>query len=87
MIFVILKRAAMKKKIAITIDEDILAQIDYLVNKAVYPNRSKAIEAAIAEKIDYSRRKRFEIECSNLNPKEEQEFAEWGGFDDWMEKY
>jgi metal-responsive CopG/Arc/MetJ family transcriptional regulator len=77
----------MQKKIAITIDEDILAQIDYLVNNAVYPNRSRAIEAAIAEKIDDYRRKRFEIECANLNPKEEQEFAEWGGFDDWMEKY
>jgi metal-responsive CopG/Arc/MetJ family transcriptional regulator len=77
----------MQKKIAITIDENLLAQIDYLVNKSVYPNRSRAIEAAIAEKIEDYRRKRFEMECANLDPTEEQEFAELGGFNDWMEKY
>lgn len=50
------------------------------VNNAIYPNRSKAIEAVISEKLDDYRRKRFESECMNLNPKEEQEFAECGGF-------
>ena len=38
-------------------------------------------------KRDFLRQKKFEIECNKLNPQEEREFAEWGGFEDWTEKY
>ena len=77
----------MQKKIAITIDENLLAEIDYLVEQKVYPSRSKAIEANLEINRDSLRRRRFEIECAKLNPQEEQEFAELGGFDDWTEEY
>ncbi|MBE9167380.1 CopG family transcriptional regulator [Pleurocapsales cyanobacterium LEGE 06147] len=77
----------MQRKIAITIDEKLLEQIDYLVANSVYPNRSKAISAALEEKQSLLRRQRFEIECAKLDPKEEQELAEWGGFDNWTEEY
>lgn len=77
----------MQKKIAITINENLLVEIDYLVEQKVYPSRSKAIEATLAANRDSLRRQRFEIECTKLNPKEEQEFAEWGGFDNWTEAY
>ena len=77
----------MQKKIAITIDEDLLSEIDYLVEQKVYPSRSKAIEANLEINRDSLRRRRFEIECAKLDPQEEQEFAELGGFDNWTEEY
>lgn len=77
----------MQKKIAISIDENLLAEIDYLVEQKVYPNRSKAIEANLEANRINLRRRRFELECAKLDPKEEQEFAEWGGFDNWTEEY
>jgi metal-responsive CopG/Arc/MetJ family transcriptional regulator len=77
----------MQKKIAITIDENLLAEIDYLVEQKVYPNRSKAIETNLEANRDSFRRQRFEIECAKLDLQEEQEFAEWGGFDNWTEEY
>ena len=77
----------MQKKIAITIDEKLLEEIDYLVTQKIYPNRSKAIEANIEANRDTLRRRRFEIECTKLDPQEEQELAEWGGFDNWTEEY
>lgn len=75
------------KKIAITIDEQLLAEVDALVSAGVYPNRSQAISLALEEKRDILRQKRFEIECNKLDPQEEREFAEWGDFEDWTEKY
>ncbi|MDJ0592000.1 MAG: ribbon-helix-helix domain-containing protein [Pleurocapsa sp. MO_226.B13] len=77
----------MHKKIAITIDEQLLAELDALVAAGVYPNRSQAISLALEEKRNFLRQKRFEIECNKLDPQEEREFAEWGGFEDWTEKY
>lgn len=77
----------MHKKIAITIDEQLLAEVDALVSAGVYPNRSQAISLALKEKRDFLRQKRFEIECNKLDPQEEREFAEWGGFEDWTEEY
>lgn len=78
---------SMHKKIAITIDEQLLAEVDALVLAGVYPNRSQAISLALEEKRDFLRQKKFEIECNKLDPQEEREFAEWGGFEDWTEKY
>ena len=77
----------MQKKIAITIDENLLSEIDYLVEQKVYPSRSKAIEANLEINRDSLRRRRFEIECAKLDSQEEQEFSELGGFDDWTEEY
>ncbi len=77
----------MQKKIAITINENLLSEIDYLVEQKVYPSRSKAIEANLEINRDSLRRRRFEIECAKLDPQEEQEFAELGGFDNWTEEY
>jgi Arc/MetJ-type ribon-helix-helix transcriptional regulator len=77
----------MQKKIAIAIDESLLAEIDYLVEQKVYPSRSKAIEANLEANRNSLRRQRFEIECTKLDPQEEQEFAEWGGVDNWTEEY
>ena len=38
-----------KAKIAITVDEQALAEIDRLVSEGMFPNRSQAIEEAVQE--------------------------------------
>ena len=38
-------------KIAITIDDNTLKQLDILVKSKLFPNRSRAIQEAIAEKL------------------------------------
>lgn len=38
-------------KIAITIDDNTLKPLDFLVKSKIFPNRSKAIQEAVAEKL------------------------------------
>jgi metal-responsive CopG/Arc/MetJ family transcriptional regulator len=38
-------------KVAITIDSETLERVDGLVAKKVFPNRSRAIQSAVAEKL------------------------------------
>ena len=40
-----------RSKVAISLDEFILDRLDKLVKKQVFPNRSQAIEEAVAEKL------------------------------------
>ena len=65
-------------KIAITIDERTLHRLDRLVKDRVFPNRSKAIQAAVEEKIDKLERNRLARECANLDPDLEIAVAEEG---------
>lgn len=65
-------------KIAITIDSETLSRVDGLVSKSVFPNRSRAIQAAVAEKLARMERSRLASECAKLDPKYEQAFAEEG---------
>jgi metal-responsive CopG/Arc/MetJ family transcriptional regulator len=65
-------------KIAITIDRNILKRVDLLVKSRLYPNRSKAIQEAVAEKIKQLENNRLAQECEKLNPKYEQSLAEEG---------
>ncbi len=68
----------MKSKIAITVDEEIVKQLDYLIMQQSYKNRSQAIEEALSEKLDRLKRGRLARECAKLDPVEEQELAEEG---------
>ena len=68
----------MKSKIAITLDEEIVKQLDYLIMQQSYKNRSQAIEEAVSEKLDRLKRKRLAQECAKLDPVEERELAEEG---------
>ena len=43
-----------------------------------FPNRSQAIEIALAEKLDRLERGRLARECAKLNPKEERALADEG---------
>ncbi len=65
-----------RAKIAITVDEQALAEIDRLVRSGAFPNRSRAIEDAVRKHI--TKRSRLVRECAKLDQREEQAFAEEG---------
>lgn len=65
-------------KIAITIDDNTLKQLDVLVKTKLFPNRSRAIQEAITEKLMRLEKRRLAQECSKLDPNFEQSLAEEG---------
>ncbi|MCK6626026.1 MAG: ribbon-helix-helix domain-containing protein [Anaerolineae bacterium] len=65
-------------KVAITIDQTLLAEIDRLVEQKVFPNRSKAVQEAVQDKLARLRRSRLARECAKLDPQAEQALAEEG---------
>ncbi len=65
-------------KIAITIEEETLGKLDRLVSSKVFPNRSKAIQEAIMEKLSRVNRSRLARECAKLDPAVEKAIAEEG---------
>ncbi len=65
-------------KIAITLEKNLLARVDFLVKAHFFPNRSKAIATAVAEKLSRIDQTRLARECSKLNPSFEQAMAEEG---------
>ena len=74
-----------RAKIAITIEESYLKEIDRLVRQGVYPNRSQAIAAAVEARLAAMKQTRLASESSKLTKKEEQAFAEEGltGESEW----
>ncbi|MBI1956327.1 MAG: ribbon-helix-helix protein, CopG family [Acidobacteria bacterium] len=66
------------QKVAITLDEKTLTKLDHLVEAHVFPNRSKAIQEAVEEKLNRLDRRRLARECSKLDPKFEKKLAEEG---------
>lgn len=65
-------------KVAITLDSETLSHVDSLVSKSVFPNRSRAIQLAITEKLARMERSRLASECAKLDPKFEKALAEEG---------
>lgn len=65
-------------KIAITIEEKTLSKLDRLVSDKVFPNRSKAIQEAIQEKLSRVNKSRLARECAKLDPAVEKAIAEEG---------
>jgi Arc/MetJ-type ribon-helix-helix transcriptional regulator len=75
-------------KIAITIDQNTLNRLDLLVKAHMFPNRSRAIQAAVSEKLERIEKTRLARECAKLDPKFEQELSEEGfetEIDEWPE--
>ena len=66
------------EKIAITLDRDLVKEIDRGVKSGLYRNRSRAIEEAVREKLERHRRSRLTAEARKLDHKEEQALAEEG---------
>lgn len=67
-----------KAKVAITIDAELLAQVDELVAQQVYPNRSKAIQSALHNQLARLRHSRLARESAKLDRAQEQSLAEEG---------
>lgn len=65
-------------KIAITLEQDVLGELDRLVRRHVFPNRSRAIQEAVREKVTRLSFNRLAAECAKLDPKEEKALAEEG---------
>lgn len=67
-----------RAKVAITIEQETLQLLDQLVERRVFPNRSKAIQAAVDEKLERLSRRRLAAECARLDPSFEKAMAEEG---------
>jgi metal-responsive CopG/Arc/MetJ family transcriptional regulator len=74
-----------KEKIAITLNEKDIGELDRLVDKRVFQSRSQAIQEAVSEKLLRLKRKRLAEECSKLEPSYEKEIAEEGFAEDMKE--
>ncbi|MGH8570368.1 MAG: ribbon-helix-helix domain-containing protein [Gammaproteobacteria bacterium] len=67
-----------KAKIAVTLADEMVKKVDRLVERRVYPNRSRAIEEAVAEKLERLERAQLAEECTRLDPALEKALAEEG---------
>lgn len=67
-----------KTKVALTLDADLLERVDELVAKQKFRNRSQAVEAALADKLQRLARTRLARESAKLNPDQEKRLAEEG---------
>ena len=77
-----------KTKLAVTLDADLVENLDNLVAARQFANRSQAIESAVAEKLGRLARTRLARECAKLDPHEERALAEEGlagGAETWPE--
>jgi Arc/MetJ-type ribon-helix-helix transcriptional regulator len=66
----------MVHKIAVTVDERSLTELDRWVREGRYPNRSKAVQSALTLLAERDRRSRLARELDKLNPREERQLAE-----------
>jgi len=74
-----------KEKIAITLDERLIGELDRLVEKNVFQSRSQAIQEAVSEKLQRLKKTRLAAESAKLNPAFEKELAEEGLVEDMKE--
>jgi Arc/MetJ-type ribon-helix-helix transcriptional regulator len=67
-----------RAKIAITLDEQTVGEIDRLVSEHRFPSRSQAIQEAVDEKLSRLSHNRLAQECAKLDPDFERALAEEG---------
>lgn len=70
-------------KIAVTIDSELLERLDRAVQERRFPNRSRAVQDAVRDKLDRLDRGRLARECAKLDRKAEQQMAEEGLAEDF----
>ena len=71
-----------KAKIAITLDERFVSEIDRLVDKHVFQSRSQAIQEAVSEKLLRMKRTRLAEESAKLETVLEREISDEGLIED-----
>jgi metal-responsive CopG/Arc/MetJ family transcriptional regulator len=69
---------ATRAKVAISLDGKTLGRLDRLVKAHVFPNRSRAIQLAIDEKLARMDKSRLARECAKASPAHEKTMAEEG---------
>lgn len=69
---------AMVRKIAVTLEERAVRSLDRWVREGRYPNRSRAVQSAVALLTERESRRRLARELAKLNVAEEQRLAEEG---------
>lgn len=77
-----------KTKVALTLDAALLEQVDAMVAKRRFRNRSQAVEAALSDKLHRLARTRLATEAAKLDPVEEKRVADegvLGALDGWPE--
>jgi metal-responsive CopG/Arc/MetJ family transcriptional regulator len=67
-----------KAKIAITLEAELLREVDALVRQRRFANRSQAVEMAVRSTLDRLKRTRLAEACNQLDPDEERALAEEG---------
>jgi Arc/MetJ-type ribon-helix-helix transcriptional regulator len=67
-----------RAKVAITLEDGTLRELDRLVRERVFPNRSQAIQQALDDKLARLAGGRLARECAKLDPVEEKALAEEG---------
>jgi Arc/MetJ-type ribon-helix-helix transcriptional regulator len=71
-------KAMASVKVAITLEQETLRQVDSLVARRVFQNRSRAIQIALQEKLERVEGSRLAAECAKLDQKFEQSMADEG---------
>ena len=67
-----------QSKVAITIEEKLLRRLDRAVSQRKFPNRSRAIQEAVQEKLDRLDQSRLAREAAKLDPTFERHLADEG---------
>jgi Arc/MetJ-type ribon-helix-helix transcriptional regulator len=63
-------------KIAVSLDADVVKEVDRLVRRGLFPSRSSVIQDALADKLQRLRRVRLARECAKLDRAAERGAAE-----------
>jgi metal-responsive CopG/Arc/MetJ family transcriptional regulator len=67
-----------KTKLAVSLDSALVSELDRLVSRRRFANRSQAVEVAVAEKLERLKKARLARECAKLDPAEERALADEG---------
>ncbi|MGD0616224.1 MAG: ribbon-helix-helix domain-containing protein [Bryobacteraceae bacterium] len=68
----------MVQKIAVTLNQSTVADLDRWVREGKYPNRSRALQSAVDLLTEREKRTRLARELTKLDPQEEKQLAEQG---------
>ena len=75
-------------KVTISIESNLLKKVDRLVKERVFSSRSRAVSAAVEEKVSRLDKNRLARECAKLDKSEEQSLADLGlasETEEWLE--
>lgn len=75
------------KKIAISIDSDLLERLDALVSNKAFKNRSHAFQSAVDSMLDSMEHRQLELECMKLDSDYESKLADETSEDEEWPEY